>query len=296
MSTGPLTALIPAHNDAYTLDLCLRSIVRHFDEIVVLDDCSTDATPDVVADARASHPHVRYLRHDPPQLGWIEARNLLLAQTDADVLFWLDADDVLFERNAGMLREIAAGDHPVVRLQLAEFWGDFNHTTQRRRHYDRCHCFVNRRSMRDFTWRGGSAARPETSVKAARSDGPLLAHLKGVKPDRRLVERQFFRDWLRQDRPTPTVEEFARLGERDPEWLRERACRMLFRSRQDKMQESYAGGKPYLAEWPARPQVLRRELGRHGHRFYVVYDDEQTPCDRLDRGWRYDPPSTETAA
>ena len=92
-----LTALIPAYNDAYTLGLCLASIVEHFDEILVLDDASTDETPDVAADFARRHAHVRYVRHEGRQLGWVEARNRLLALTDAAHLFWLDSDDVLCE-------------------------------------------------------------------------------------------------------------------------------------------------------------------------------------------------------
>lgn len=36
MSANQLTALIPAHNDDYTLSFCLASIVDHFDETIVL--------------------------------------------------------------------------------------------------------------------------------------------------------------------------------------------------------------------------------------------------------------------
>jgi glycosyltransferase involved in cell wall biosynthesis len=278
-----LTALIPAHNDDYILAVCLDSIAPHFDEILVLDDCSTDHTPDVALDAARRHPHVRYLRHDGHQLGWIEARNRLLRHTDSEWLFWLDADDVLCGYQAGTLREIAEAPHPLVRLQLAEMWGDFLHTTQRLRHYDKCHVFVDRRAMRDFAWRGGSAAHPATSVRPRTGPGPLLWHCKGVKPDRRLVERQFIRKWFRAGRPTATVEEFARLDRMDPDEIHRRAVHMLLGSRQDKIR------RWGIETGPAIPRAIARRV-RARQRFRITYQDGE-PADREDRGWA--PPGQE---
>ena len=206
-----LTALIPAYNDAYALWFCLASIVDHFDEIIVLDDASTDETPDVACGFATRHKNIRYVRHEGAQLGWIDARNRLLALTDSNWLFWLDSDDVLCEYNAHLLQDVAQGSSPVVLLQLAEMWGDFYHTTQRLRHFDPCHVFTNRRFLNTVYWsaRGTRASlitdncsllaypiRP--LITPARSAGPLFFHMKGVKSDRRLVERRFYRKWLSQ--------------------------------------------------------------------------------------------------
>jgi glycosyltransferase involved in cell wall biosynthesis len=279
MSDERLTALIPAHNDDYTLDLCLRSIAEHVDEVIVLDDCSTDHTPDVVCDAARRHRHVRLMRHEgEQQLGWVSARQRLLAATDAELLLWIDADDVLCEYNAPLLREIAGGREPIVRLQLCEMWGDFCHTTGRLRHYDRCHVFVNRRRVRDFCWSGGSMARPEAALAPARSPGPLFFHLKGVKPDRRLVERHFTRAWLRAGGPG-RLEDFAGLARMDEAEIHRRALRILLHSRQDRLVPTYvAGALPAGA--PPRPRVLIDAP----ERFRVVCRDGQ-PADRLDGGW-----------
>jgi len=238
-----LTALIPAYNDAYTLRLCLASLVDHFDEIIVLDDASTDETPDVAADFARRNPRVRYARHEGPQLGWVEARNHLAAHTDSDHLFWLDADDVLCEYQADRLRRLAEGPHALVRLRLAEMWGDLYHTTQRLRHQDRCHLYVNRRRFKDLIWGGRAAARPDAEpipgarVQATVTGPVLIFHLKGVKPDYRLVQRQHVRQYLRmKERP-------ARLsdcvGDLPPEDLHRLALKMLLRSRQDKLRPTY---------------------------------------------------------
>ncbi|MCK4283143.1 MAG: glycosyltransferase family 2 protein [Candidatus Brocadiae bacterium] len=267
-----LTALIPAHNDDYTLGFCLRSIADHFDEIVVLDDCSSDHTADVALDAAARHRHVRLIRYEgAQQLGWVRARNRLLEATDSDHLFWLDADDVLCEYAAHRLREIAKGPRPLVRLELCEMWGDFDHTTQRLRHYDRCHVYWNRRLLKDVAWRGGSTAKYQLDgkLKPARSGGPLLFHVKGVKPDRRLVERQYVRKWLRAGAPG-RLEDFAGLAEMDEDDIHRRAVNMLLRSRQDKLRRWVQGA-------PERPTALRHRP----QRFEIVYRDGK-PVDRVD--------------
>lgn len=281
-----LTALIPAHNDDYTLDLCLRSIVEAFDEIIVLDDASTDHTADVVHSVAAGVGHVRYLRNDGPQLGWIEARNRLLEASDSDCLFFIDSDDVLCEYNAELLARVAADHRRAVRLQLCELWGDLNHSTQRLRHYDRCHVFCDRRALRELIWSGGSAARPSVEGVVGRSGGPLFVHIKGCKPDRRLVQRQFMRAWLRAGKPGGSLEAWARLDELPLEELHRRAVRMLLRSKQDLIRPTYVGEMRPRGV-PRRPAVIEAEV-RAGARFEMVYDGGRA-VDRVDRGWQAPP-------
>ncbi len=275
-----LTALIPVHNDDYALDFCLHSIVGHFDEIVVLDDCSTDHTADIALDVAARHKHVRFMRHEgDQQLGWIEARNRLLGATDSDWLFWLDSDDVLCEYNAHLLKKIAEGPDPIVRLYLTEMWGDFYHTTQRLRHYDKCHTFTNRRRMKEIYWGGGSAACLNGGrVRARNGPGPLFFHIKGVKPDRRLVERQFVRKWMRAGRPG-RLEDFAGLDAMGEEEIHRRALKMIFHSKQDHLLLAYVGTRG-RERAPRRPRVLFHQVPR----FRIEYDGDK-PLDRRDRGW-----------
>jgi glycosyltransferase involved in cell wall biosynthesis len=277
-----LTVLIPAHNDDYTLSFCLASVAPHVDEVLVLDDCSTDLTADVVLEAARTHPHIQYLRHEgEQQLGWIEARNRLLLRTDSDHLFWIDADDVLAEYNAGLLREIAAESDahrlpPLVWLHLTELWGDLDHTTGRLRHFDRCHLFVNRRRLRDGVWGGGTAAQLYTDqrVTPGRSAGPLLFHMKGVKPDRRLVERCYVRRWMAGGRPG-RLADWPAFGVLNEQAVHRLALRMLFDSRGDPLCRYPAGG-------PVLPEVLRRAP----RRFEVIYRHGK-PVDRVDHfpGW-----------
>jgi hypothetical protein len=312
-ATMKLAALIPAYNDDYALGFCLASIVEHFDEIVVFDDASTDGTPDVAADFARRCRRVRLVRHEGRQLGWIEARNRLARLTDADHIFWLDSDDVLCEYNAHLLRVMAEraerGGPPIVRFCLTEMWGDFFHTTQRLRHYDRCHFYMNRRALKDFVWAGGTCARcnllPQEEGRDECGDGgrsgrrgdgavhaingmePLFFHIKGVKPDRRLAERHFIRSYLRDPRRPDHLGDFAvpavvsSIAEMSPTEAHDIALRVLLHSRQDRLTPTYLTGSTVktVEAVPDRPEAIQRALPG---RFEIVYRDGR-PIDRIDR-------------
>lgn len=287
-----ITACIPAHNDDYTLNLCLASVLPHFDRVVVFDDASTDSTSGVIGWHMAGAEGRLWWVRTEEQLGWIHGRNAILEFIDEKNwpdrhLFWIDADDVLCEYNAGLLREIAAGDAPVVRLQLCEQWGDLNHTTGRLRHYDRCHFYVDRERAGGITWRGGRMAKPvgaetEKGWKAGRSPGPLFFHIKGVKPDRRLVERRLLRRWLRRrNRGEPHAESTAQALQERKGDIHQAALKMILHSRQDKLVSTYLGDMPKSA--PQRPEQIEQEIARR-QRFEIVYRDGR-PVDRIDHGW-----------
>lgn len=169
---------------------------------------------------------------------------------------------------AHLLREIAEasedGGPPVVRLQLTELWGDFAHTTGRLRHYDPCHVFVNRSKVRDLQWTGGTAARLTSAfcpLPSGRSGGPLLFHCKGVKPDRRLAERQFVRKWLGAGRPG-RLEDWPRLRNLPADDVHRLAVRMLFASKGDPC-------RPYPKDGPRLPAVLREAPPRFKVQFFT---------------------------
>ena len=100
-SAAPLlSVIIPAHNAAATLPetlACLRRQTIGDWEAIVVDDGSSDGTPDILAAASASDPRIRPLRRDRDgnsQVGGVSAtRNAGLAQARADWVTFLDADD-----------------------------------------------------------------------------------------------------------------------------------------------------------------------------------------------------------
>jgi glycosyltransferase involved in cell wall biosynthesis len=85
-----ITALVPCFNAERYLDEAIASIraqTRPVDQIIVVDDCSTDASRIV------AKRHGVVLVQTPVNSGHATARNLGIAAADGDVIAWLDADD-----------------------------------------------------------------------------------------------------------------------------------------------------------------------------------------------------------
>jgi glycosyltransferase involved in cell wall biosynthesis len=113
-SAPTVSVVIPAFNAAATLAKTLESAARqtyeHLD-IVVVDDGSNDATPDIAADAARVDPRIRLLRQE--NAGVVRARNAGLRASAGDFVAPLDADDLWARTKIErQLRRIAeAGDN-----------------------------------------------------------------------------------------------------------------------------------------------------------------------------------------
>jgi len=128
-----VTVVIPCYNHAHFLGDAIASVraqTRAADEIIVVDDGSTDATPTVARQA----PGVRYLRQR--NAGLSAARNAGLADARSAFVQFLDADDVLLPTalESGLRCALAhpecafaAGRHVVTRPEGSEVrpWPEF---------------------------------------------------------------------------------------------------------------------------------------------------------------------------
>jgi glycosyltransferase involved in cell wall biosynthesis len=116
-ATPALTVVIPAYDRADTIERAVRSVLRQEGcpdfEVIVVDDGSTDATPEVLASIE--DPRLRVRRQDNAGRG--AARNAGAHEASGAVVTFLDSDD---EALPGWLAEIASRldppDIPVVRL------------------------------------------------------------------------------------------------------------------------------------------------------------------------------------
>ena len=105
-----LTVLLPVRDGEATLDAAISSIrrqsFRDF-ELLVLDDGSRDASPDIAARHAAEDPRVRLLAN--PASGIVAALNFGIESAQAPLVARMDADDIaLPERFERQLARLAA--------------------------------------------------------------------------------------------------------------------------------------------------------------------------------------------
>jgi len=91
----PVSVITPAFNAARFLPRCLSTVSRQGVECehIVVDDCSTDNTGEVLDRLKQTNPHLIVLR-TPSNAGPMEARNLAINSARGRFLAFLDADDV----------------------------------------------------------------------------------------------------------------------------------------------------------------------------------------------------------
>jgi chlorobactene glucosyltransferase len=129
----PVTVVIPARNEAANIARCVRSVLAQDYpalRVVVVDDNSTDATPQILAELAAADPRLIVVRGRRLPPGWT-GKNFALAQATpylhGDWLLFLDADTWLeptavraavlhaAERHLGLLSLVP-------RQHLLSFW------------------------------------------------------------------------------------------------------------------------------------------------------------------------------
>ena len=91
-----ISVIIPLYNKELAIRQCLESVLSQGDsirEIIVVDDGSTDKSPEIVAEYKS--PKIKYYRKSNG--GVSSARNSGIKKSQTEWVFFLDADDVLLE-------------------------------------------------------------------------------------------------------------------------------------------------------------------------------------------------------
>lgn len=115
-----LSIVLPAYNHAHYLPRALDAILAQSlpaREVLVVDDASTDNTPQVLADYARRHPSVRVVRNEK-NLGVVGAMNRGTELTTSSLLLYAAADDYVlpgfFEKAVGLINK-----HPHAGLCFA---------------------------------------------------------------------------------------------------------------------------------------------------------------------------------
>src|SRR4051794_21695728 len=108
------SVVIPTYNRAHIVRETIESVLAQTDpdfEVIVVDDGSTDATGDVVAEV--TDPRVSYVRKQNAERG--AARNFGAARALGRYVNFVDSDDVLYPHHLATARRlIAIADHPEI--------------------------------------------------------------------------------------------------------------------------------------------------------------------------------------
>ena len=98
-----LSVIIPVHNEEKSLRRCLDSILsQSFTdlEIICVDDCSSDASADILQDYVNREPRVHATAFNR-RLGTVLARKLALLDAQGDYVMFADADDWMLPGGCG---------------------------------------------------------------------------------------------------------------------------------------------------------------------------------------------------
>lgn len=159
-----LAVIILTHNEERHIEACIRS-ASFADEILVIDDDSTDRTAEMARAAGA-----RVISH-PLAGDFAEQRNFALTQTDADWVFYVDADERVNPETEAALRRVMAEDaravYEVRRINVA--FGQRMYYGGHRPDYPRR--FFPRDAVR---WEGLVHERTESVLPVQRLHGSLL--------------------------------------------------------------------------------------------------------------------------
>jgi glycosyltransferase involved in cell wall biosynthesis len=93
ISSRCLSVVVPAFNEAATIERVLQRLLQlpYLLEVIVVDDCSTDKTPDVLSRLAIEHSQIKFTRH-AKNSGKTEALKTGFALTSGDIVIVQDAD------------------------------------------------------------------------------------------------------------------------------------------------------------------------------------------------------------
>lgn len=109
MKDPKISVIIPVYNAEKYIRRCLNSVLRqHFPlEVICVDDCSTDNTPDILQEYSSKYENVTILRN-PKNMYAGPSRNKGLEIAKGEYLHFMDSDDFVLPGTYAHLYKIAS--------------------------------------------------------------------------------------------------------------------------------------------------------------------------------------------
>jgi FkbM family methyltransferase len=103
-----ISFFIPAYNCEETIEESVDSILKgnfeHGDELIIVNDCSTDNTESLLEGLKIKYPFINIFRHETNKGGG-SARNTAVQNASHSLLFCLDSDNILVPGSIQKLKE-----------------------------------------------------------------------------------------------------------------------------------------------------------------------------------------------
>ncbi len=109
-----ITVYIPSYNQREYLSLAVQSVLdqtRVPDQILIIDDASTDDSPDLIRSLQQAHPGIIDVAINPSNTGIGAVRQQAINTAKGDLITYLDGDDLYFPEKLE-LEERALAEHP----------------------------------------------------------------------------------------------------------------------------------------------------------------------------------------
>ena len=122
MISPEYSIIVPAYNVAAYLPQCLDSLLKEQGsqvEVIVVDDCSTDQTAEILRRYAAAYPQLRVITHAENR-GVSAARNTALDAAQGEYVLFVDADDRLQDGAIPALRALIEQPQPadIIHFQI----------------------------------------------------------------------------------------------------------------------------------------------------------------------------------
>lgn len=131
-----ISFILPAYNCVTTVEESVESIMEgNFidgDELVIVNDCSSDNTENVLIDLQMKYPIIKIIKNSKNR-GGAATRNVAIENTLNQIIFCLDSDNVLVPGSIQMLKNFLenSGADAASFQELHYFHNDKNDITRR---------------------------------------------------------------------------------------------------------------------------------------------------------------------